>query len=298
MPNKTPVGDMPRMVPDREDIRQRSQEKMSGAHDRKPAPKQATEPKQKNNWVLVFLVILSGVAIGFLSLQQYSMTQLLNSYEERLELADERIVGLERALTETDESVSLNGTAINAQFKAIKNETDLHMSEIRKLWDVTNKRNRNWIEENKAALETQTQKLNSALASLAKVIDAQAVDASAISSINEVMSQSETQLDEINQAVTELDVETQSISTTLESFIGNNYEEQILSLTLTQENMLAVQNDVGSTADKNADGITDILIQIDAIDASRVETSRRLSALTSQIETLNSRLTALTGSSP
>ncbi|MEJ2041919.1 MAG: hypothetical protein P8X74_12310 [Reinekea sp.] len=298
MPDKTPVGDMPRMVPDRDDIRSRSPSKTQTTTERKPAASAPAEKQGGHNWVLLVLVILSGVAIGYLSLQQYSMTQLQKSYEERLDLADQRIVGLERSLTETDESVSMNGTAINAQFKAIKSETDAQMSEIRKLWDVTNKRNRTWIEENQAALKTQTQNLDTALANLAKVIDTQKKDASVIGTLNSTLNDNKVQVTELQAALTDLKSKMNSVEQSVQGLLSSGLEEQLLTLTLNQENMLAEQNKVAVAASDNTGQIDSILNQLKALDANRLETSRRLSALNGQIETLSSRLTELTGTGP
>lgn len=297
MGNKSPVGDMPRMVPDREDIRSRqvktpnTQERPSGAH-------QTEKTKSGNGWALIVLVLVSGIAIGYLTLQQYSMNQLLASYEDRLELADERIVTLEQSLTETDESVAMNGTAINAQFKAIKAETDMQMSEIRKLWDVANKRNRNWIEANKDTLEKQSKNLDSAMANLAKVAETQKADAVVIADLNNLVSGSQKTVNELKNSFVDINESIAGLEQNIAQVMANNYDEQLLTLTLTQENMLAEQNKVGSSADENTLKIANILSQLEAIDASRVETSRRLSALNGQIETLGSRLTELTGSSP
>ena len=291
MANKSPVGDMPRMVPDREDIRRRQSNTLPPAERQQPA-------KSGGSWVLILLVIISGIAIGYLALQQYSLHQLLGSYEERLELADERIVNLERALTETDESVAMNGTAINAQFKAIKTETDMHMSEIRKLWDVANKRNRNWIEENQAALEKQDQNLNSALANLAKVVKAQEVDAAAIADLNNQATASQKAIKALQSSFAGIDDDLNALEQTMASLASNNFEEQILTLTLNQENMLAEQNKVAASAETNANQLATVVKQLAAVDASRLETSRRLSALSGQIETLGAQLTELTGTSP
>jgi len=299
MAEKTPAGDLPRMVPDRDDIRSRN----ARAHaERKPT----VEPKANNvssrprtSWVVEFFLVTAGVAIGYLALQQYSSVQLLTSYEERLLLADERIVSLEQSLTQTDESVSMNGTAINAQFKAIKTETDLQMDEIRKLWDVANKRNRTWIEENQAALTEQIKNVGLIEASLATVQAGQTQDAQRLAVLSDLLSAEEServQLEQQLKANTErLTAELVATSSTVKGILDANYDEQLLTLTLTQELAIAKQDQISARQKTNTANITELLGAIKAVDAGRLETNKRLTALSGQLDTVNARLLALTG---
>jgi hypothetical protein len=258
MAEKTPAGDLPRMVPDRDDIRSRN---VRANPERKPAVEKkpnAVQSKSHTSWVVALFLIVAGIAIGYLALQQYSAVQLLNSYEERLMLADERIVRLEQSLTQTDESVSMNGTAINAQFKAIKVETDMQMDEIRKLWDVSNVRNRAWIVAKSVGL------INT---SLATVQSGQAEEVKKLASLSDQLSVEKTQRGEseqkLEQALVQIEqqleqfkaveqqlaqeiglitVDLAAASSTLGSILDANYGEQILTLTLTQE-LAAAQRD-------------------------------------------------------
>jgi len=303
MAEKTPAGDLPRMVPDREDIRSRN----ARAHaERKPI----VEPKATNvksrprtSWVVEFFLVTAGVAIGYLALQQYSSMQLLNSYEERLVLADERIVSLEQSLTQTDESVSMNGTAINAQFKAIKVETDLQMDEIRKLWDVANKRNRLWIEANQATLAEQVKNIGLIEASLATV---QADQAQGTQRLVTLMDQMRDQLSveqsaraqleqQLEQNTDRLTAQLAEASSVVASIVDANYDEQLLTLTLTQELAIVKENQISAKQRANTDSITELLGAIQAVDAGRLETNKRLTALSGQLDTVNARLVALTG---
>jgi hypothetical protein len=243
-------------------------------------------------------LIVAGVAIGYLALQQYSLTQLLNSYDERLELADDRIVSLERALTETDESVAMNGTAINAQFKAIKVESDLHMSEIRKLWDVTNKRNRVWIEENQASLKKQTDVVAALTKSIGVVETVQSSDIEKLANIEEQLIQESTRLTEFSAAIESVQGDMGTVNRAIDSLVNSNVEERILTLTLTQENLLAEQGKINSNLSNQGNQVDDVLTTMKSIDAYRLETNKRLVSLNTQLDALETRLTALTGSSP
>ncbi|ATX76225.1 hypothetical protein REIFOR_01072 [Reinekea forsetii] len=334
MAEKTPAGDLPRMVPDRDDIRTRN---VRANPERKPAAEKKTsagQSKSHTSWVVALFLIVAGVAIGYLALQQYSAVQLLNSYEERLILADERIVRLEQSLTQTDESVSMNGTAINAQFKAIKVETDMQMDEIRKLWDVANVRNRAWIVANQTALAEQLESVSLINTSLATVQSGQAEDVKKLASLSEQLSVEKTQRGEseqkFEQALVQIEqqfeqftaveqqlvqelglitVDLAAASSTLGSIVDANYGEQILTLTLTQElaaaqrdqisaeqgKIIADQDEISAKQEINTANITELLGAIEAVDAGRLATNKRLTALSGQLDTVSAKVIALTG---
>lgn len=338
MAEKTPAGDLPRMVPDRDDIRTRN---VRANPERKPAAEKkisAVQSKSHTSWVVALFLMVAGVAIGYLALQQYSAVQLLNSYEERLMLADERIVRLEQSLTQTDESVSMNGTAINAQFKAIKVETDMQMDEIRKLWDVANVRNRAWIVANQTALAEQLESVDRINTGLATVQSGQAEAVKKLASLSDQLTVEKTQRGEseqlleqalvqieqqieqqseqfkaveerLAQALSVITVDLAAASSALGSILDANYGEQILTLTLTQElaaaqrdqisaeqGQMAVQQDqISAKQEVNTANITELLGAIEAIDAGRLATNKRLTALSGQLDTVSAKVMALTG---
>ncbi len=296
MADKMQSGDMPRMVPDRDEIRNRSHqpqgERKAHTAQRKP---ERVQTSAKNSWVLVALVIVIGVGLGFIALQQYSMMQLQSSYEERLVLADERIVNLEKALTQTDESVVFNEAAINAQFKAIKSESDLHMDEIRKLWDVTNKRNKQWIQDNQASLATQEKAMASIEKSLQSLTASQASDEQMFSELQTQLTQEKSNLASLQESfvdVSSMMETTDERITQMNSVIGEieqaNFDERLLTLTINQEDSRAAQA-------RSAKSLSDLQDNMKAVDAGRIETSRRLTALSNQLDTLNAKVLSLTG---
>jgi hypothetical protein len=296
MAEKTPIGDMPRMVPDRDDIRTRHS---TAPSEPKVAPK-AKEPPSSGgqSWVMVTLLIVAGISIGYLALQQYSLAQLLNSYEERLELADERIVSLEQALTQTDESVAMNGTAINAQFKAIKAEAEFQMSEIRKLWDVTNKRNRVWIEENQQALKKQADVVGALIKTVGTVEAAQKAESGTLAALQTQVADEKAKIAEFATSLESVEGDIGTVNRAIESLINSNVEERILTLTLTQENLLAEQGQITNSVSEQSTQVDDMLVTLKSIDAYRLETNRRITTLNAQLDSLETRLTALTGSTP
>lgn len=98
----------------------------------------------------------------------------LRTTKSTLEQASRRIAALEERLRLTDESLSASEEGTNEQI-------NFWESEIRKLWDVSNKRNKRWIEDNQAALATMDKNLAAALADMDTVKSAVSRHEAAIS---------------------------------------------------------------------------------------------------------------------
>jgi chromosome segregation ATPase len=289
MSDSKPTNELPRMVPDRDDIRVRTTPRQPETKT-KNTNKPTGTPKEPSNhsWLNTVWVIIGGVAIAYLALQQYSLNQTIISYEERLVLADDRIVYLEQSLTQTDESVAMNETAINAQFKAIKSEADVQMAEIRKLWDVTNKRNKAWIEDNQAQLKTLTESLETVNTKAAAIEDSISSNATIIGRLSSGNDQQQEMLTEAQTAIASLQNELANVSI-------EDLEEQIVSIRFAQENLLAEQGIFTDNDNAFAKTLANVQGSVDSVSASRIETNKRLSALTAQIEALDARLTAVAG---
>ncbi|GGX61445.1 hypothetical protein [Saccharospirillum salsuginis] len=299
MADSKPVNELPRMVPDRDEIRtrkgsgQESKPTGSGSGD-KPTPPARRGGAGPLVWVALLVLFAALVGVGLMA---YSQNQMLASYEERLQLADDRISSLERSMNETGESVAMNETAINAQFRAIKSETDMQMSEIRKLWDVSNKRNREWIEENQQAigkLQTDLQAQTDQLAALSSSLDqqSQTLDtlAGRLDSQQESASQRAETLTSVQQQLTTLNEDLASIDLA-------SLEERLISLTLGQETLQQEQGDMRSNVQSMNTTVQELNETIQAIDASRLDTNRRLVTLNDQLQALEAKVSALTGSS-
>lgn len=94
--------------------------------------------------LLVALLIAACCGLGWFV---FTLQTQLQNAQQGLEQAIERIAGLESALDATGRSLSEQGSETGDQLQFWE-------SEIRKLWDVANKRNKGWIEENRAAAAT------------------------------------------------------------------------------------------------------------------------------------------------
>jgi chromosome segregation ATPase len=91
--------------------------------------------------------------------------------------------------------------------------------------------------------------------------------------------------------------EVDAVNRSINEVLQANIDERLLTLTLTQENLQSEQGSIDSRVLTNGNDIAEINESLRAVDAYRLETSQRLSALVAQLETLNAQVTALTGSS-
>ncbi|MBA3980640.1 MAG: hypothetical protein C0462_08590 [Alcanivorax sp.] len=102
-------------------------------------------------WIIATLVLLFiTLAMGAFMFRELSAVR--GQLDSRISESSERLGSLASQLSATDESLSQSSGKVQEQL-------DLHMSEIRKLWDVTNVRNRRWIQENQEAVKSLQEKL-------------------------------------------------------------------------------------------------------------------------------------------
>lgn len=105
---------------------------------------------------LVLAVLVAGLVLaGWFIANQH---QLLTAEKKALDAAESRIAHLEDRLRTTDETMSDSD-------KDQQQQIGLWESEIRKLWAVSNERNRGWIKDNEAAIAKLTKSLASIEAS-------------------------------------------------------------------------------------------------------------------------------------
>ncbi|MEX0623066.1 hypothetical protein [Saccharospirillum sp.] len=295
MSDSKPGSDLPKMVPDRDQIRGRQSTTTPSSTPRATASPRRSEPPSRGGsaptllWVLV--LVLFAVSAG-LGLMAYSQKQSLALFDERLQLADDRIVSVQRSMTATDESVAMNETAINNQFRAIKAETDMQMSEIRKLWAVANERNREWIETNQqniaqiqSGVQAQIEARQQAVASLTSRLNEQAATTNAQS---ESLSALQAELNQASAAFAELQA-------SLENLNLASLEERLLSLTLTQESLLVEQGTVTMNQQLLQEEVTELNDVLRSIDAGRLEANRRMVAVSERVDALEDRLSAASG---
>ena len=102
-------------------------------------------------WIIATLVLLF-ITLAMGAFMYRELSAVRGQLDTRISESSERLGSLASQLSATDESLSQSSGKVQEQL-------DLHMSEIRKLWDVTNVRNRRWIQENQEAVKSLQEKL-------------------------------------------------------------------------------------------------------------------------------------------
>lgn len=132
---------LPSIAPSRDDIETRRTSRRGEPVTNRSAPA-AGGPGIMVSLVLALLLAGLTACGWFLVTQNEALEQ---ARADRAE-ADARLARIEDQLSITGEALSETETQTQTQI-------EFWESEIRKLWDVTNKRNRSWIEENQAAVK-------------------------------------------------------------------------------------------------------------------------------------------------
>ncbi|WP_119393246.1 hypothetical protein [Salinibius halmophilus] len=246
----------------------------------KPAPKSS---QGKLATVLAIIAIIATAAGGFLlyqgqQLQAQTLAQLTNQQTQIAERIDRVIADLEN-----------NGVATSESQEALVEQDEFLLSEIRKLWDLSNKRNRPNIE----ALQTDV----NTLAATAETLSAQVTALDGLSSTlsgqidNRVASAQATLQSQINeqtsaqnQAINRVQAQINNLPNA--EMLSNisaqqqTAQAQVLELRLAVEALEEQINRLSAAA-----GSDMTLSQwISVMDASRIELSQRISALQLQLE--------------
>ncbi len=119
---------------------------------RRPSARASGAPRSVALNVVLAILVAGLMIAGWFVANQH---QLLIVEQEARADAERRLVVLEDRLRLTDETLTETGTDTSKQINRWE-------SEIRKLWAVSNERNKNWIQENKTTLEKQSKLLDQA----------------------------------------------------------------------------------------------------------------------------------------
>lgn len=318
------IHDLPRMVPDRDDIARRKRTST-------PPPPPPKKPVENNSgdggghagggWLVYTLLLLLAGGVGYLGYDGWQARLSLQEAQRQLVTTNVRLVELERQLSATDESLSLNESAIQSKLNNI-------LSEIRKLWDVADVRNRDWIRENQAAIaelqnstgtlrtqaaatQTQSNELSSALARLADQFED---EATLRAELADLLNSLNTQQRSLASTVNRLAEEDSSLRARVD-VIGLRAEgavEQATELNQLVNRLRADTDALNSQLTREAQtrsALADSVVQLrsrvnaldagdenslvnrlNAIDAARGETTQRLATLQAQISAIRSEL--------
>lgn len=201
------------------------------------------------NFVMAILVAGLVVAGWFIANQH----QELKTAAAQLSDAENRIARLEERLSMTDEVMS-------ASDDEIEDQLGFWQDEIRKLWDVTNKRNKNWITTNQGKLKQHDTSLANAQASIKQL-------KSSVSRHDEAFGQQAAVLDQL--AAIDLQVRQ----------LVNKNRELTDQVNAARQSVAGMESGLSRRVDQNAESI-------EAIDAHRRQLNTRLVELGSRIDGL------------
>jgi len=199
--------------------------------------------------IVLFILIAGLMGAGwFITVQAEQMATISREAAE----SDDRLARLESRSTQAAEVFSETG-------KSTGQKLDYWEDEIRKLWDVTNKRNKKWIETNQKALKTNSAALSAINASLKAIKGDVSRHDSAFGKQTD-----------IQDALTSVDLRVRQLVSQQRDMIDqSNATRQIVAKI---EAGLARRVELNEKA-------------IEAIDAYRLDLNGRLSALSARIDT-------------
>lgn len=318
------LSDLPRMVPDRDEIARRRGGGNGGNSGGQPPPPGAQEPGRQGGpslWPLYTLFLLLAGGTGYLGYEYWQAREQLEVAQTE---ASDRISELENQLSATDESLTLNESAIQSNFNNIS-------AEIRRLWDVADGRNREWIRENQSALAELIElpeqvaalgeRLNRQESQLAEVFDDLEDEIASRQALSSNLQDALEQLTGLDTSVAELQDREDEITARLDivSIRVEGAMEQTTAisqeLNRLDEDLDAVTTQLQQEADARAslsdsvsqlrsrlnlleeggisDEFGDLIERVEAIDIARTDTIQRLSNLQSQIADLRQRLESM-----
>lgn len=263
------------------------------------APSRSTS-NSSGNGVLWGAVAILVAGVGGLYFQNTQLSQALSKQEGQVSQALNRIQVLEQELTATGRDLSKSGATLENRIQG--NET-----EIRKLWDLSNKRNRRDIDDNStaiAALKAQLSKIPSELSNLQQVLKDESTTRTlitqALKTEQELLS---TQIANQQIALTE-QANAQQLALTQHAETDVSAREELKALleskltVLQQEydeltaQMKALEEPQDSLGEVNKT-IQEHKLRLDSIDASRRQLTTNVTRLNTDVSNLQLEVNAL-----
>ena len=219
-----------------------------------PQPTIATKSGRGVIWFGSFVLLALIVACGWLGQQVFQLQEQLVNNNNALQLERSRMESISAQVHETGSSFEKTGNVLDEKFKFFD-------SEIRKLWDVSNKRNKSAIEDNSAQVKSLSGSVKKSQQSL-----------SALSSNQ----------NEVKKAVEKLNKQLASENTALRAIVEDQAEQILLvrsEMDLLQKRFSNMPNDLAARVASNEEAV-------EAIDAGRRQLVARISQLQKQLDTL------------
>jgi hypothetical protein len=202
---------------------------------------------------LILAVLVAGLVVaGWFIANQH---QLLLEEQRQLASAEERLVVLEDRLRVTDEVMTESG-------QSTEEKIGFWESEIRKLWAVTNERNRKWIKDNEANLAKTTKSLETLQVSNRDL-------ASAVGRHESAFSQQSAIIDQLAS----VDLQLQQIIKAQRDLVDK--------VNSSQQTVASLQSGLANRVKDNEQAVA-------AIDAYRLQLNTRLAAIERRLNSLSS----------
>jgi hypothetical protein len=202
---------------------------------------------------LILAVLMAGLVVaGWFIASQH---QLLNDSERTLASAEDRLVVLEDRLRVTDEAMTESG-------QDTQQKIGFWETEIRKLWAISNERNRKWIKDNETGL-----------GKVGKSVDALQVSnrnlASAVGRHDTAFAQQSSIIDQL----TSVELQLQQIVSAQRDLVDK--------VNVSQQTVAGLQSGLSNRVKDNEQAVA-------AIDAYRLQLNTRLAALERRLNNLAS----------
>lgn len=225
----------------------------SGTATKKPAATDGSSIWMAATGFLMVLVLV----LGTWFFRQLSSLQAV--VDNRLEQSTEQLGSLASQLSATDESVTQSSGQVRETLAT-------HDSEIRKLWDVANKRNRDWIQKNQADIA----QLNRQRGELNKAIESLKAELATVKKSTDQMTLAR------NQLQTQIGVQAETVKQ-LETRVATQQKqvEALNKLLPAMQSLARVDGAGGGLANR----LAEIESAINAIDAHRRQVNVRLDRL-------------------
>lgn len=221
-------------------------------------------------WIIAVVVLLFVVlAMGAFMYRELSAVR--GQLDTRISESSERLGSLASQLSATDESLTQSSDKVQEQL-------NLHMSEIRKLWDVTNVRNRRWIQENQEAVKGLQEKMTAQERAVTALRSELATAKKAAETAQEQAKAAQEQVTAARREVQQANVARNQMQTQID--LSQETLQQLERRAATQQRALEEMRSTLSSGDGDLPGrLSEIEAAINAFDAYRREVNNRLNSL-------------------
>jgi len=229
-----------------------SYKRIQGRGDRAGAPRQ-----NNFNGMLVFVIVLMAIMMGIGGYTLFEVQKKLERANILLAKGQENVIELERRLNATGTDVSKTLVSIDSQLK-------VNADEIRKLWDVTNKRNKKWIQDNQAAIKNNKSNAQQVLNNNSELTRQLGAVVSGFEKLSkEVRTVQQGLLDDNEELITQI------------TLVRGQMQDQVVGIKGINRQLTSLTGKQKSTQEA-----------IDAIDEHRRQLNKKLSDLNTQVRQL------------